>query len=83
MYKRQVFDRFSKLEENRNPTFGEGSGLGLAVVKALVAGMNGTVKASLENNPDSEKSRGMKISIIFPSPKVVNADISSDLEDID
>ena len=78
-----VFDRFSKLEENRNPTFGEGSGLGLAVVKALVAGMNGTVKASLENNHDSEKSRGIKISIIFPSPNVINADISSDLEDID
>ena len=61
-----LFDRYMKLEENRNTVSGEGSGLGLAVVKELVEGMNGTVKASLKSEQESEKSRGIEISMIFP-----------------
>ena len=61
-----LFDRYMKLEENRNTVSGEGSGLGLAVVKELVEGMNGTVKASLKSKQESEKSRGIEISMVFP-----------------
>ena len=78
-----LFDRFSKLEENRDSVLGEGSGLGLAVVKALVEGMNGTVTASLETNQDSGKRNGINIALCFPKSLIISPDLFSDMEDID
>ena len=78
-----LFDRFAKLEENRNPLLGDGSGLGLAVVKGFVEGMNGTVTASLENNQLADGNQGLKISMFFPIPKTIIADLHENIEDID
>lgn len=78
-----LFDRFTKLEENRDSALGEGSGLGLAVVKALVEGMNGTVTASLKTDQDSGKRNGINIALCFPQSLMFSPDPFSDMEDID
>lgn len=78
-----LFDRFVKLEENRNPSRGEGSGLGLAVVKALVTGMNGTITARPKTNRGYETYSGINISMIFPTAQTLSPDSASDQEDID
>ena len=62
-----LFDRFVKLEENRNPERGEGSGLGLAVVKALVTGMNGTIAANTKNDRENNVNNAINFSMIFPT----------------
>ena len=64
-----LFDRFVKLEENRNPERGEGSGLGLAVVKALVTGMNGTIAANTKNDRENDVNNAINFSMIFPTPQ--------------
>ncbi len=78
-----LFERFVRLEENRNPALGDGSGLGLALVQALVEGMNGTVSAGLEGDLESSQRRGIKISMSFPLSKTVSFDRGFGAEDID
>ena len=61
-----LFDRFTRLEEHRDPSQTDGVGLGLAVVKSLVEGMGGAVKAEFSSDQAGEKPSGLQISLMFP-----------------
>jgi len=54
-----IFDRFFRIDRSRSGSHG-GSGLGLSIVKAIVTGHGGNIKA------ESEPGRGTRISFTLP-----------------
>tara|TARA_Y100000287_G_scaffold161429_1_gene140845 strand:+ start:177 stop:1412 length:1236 start_codon:yes stop_codon:yes gene_type:complete len=61
-----LFDRFTRLEEHRDPSRSDGVGLGLALVKSLVEGMGGVVKADFSSPNTEDQNCGLQISLFFP-----------------
>lgn len=63
-----MFDRFTRLEEHRDSSRGEGAGLGLSVVRSLMEGMGGDVICRPNHNLDGLQQSGMVVELHLPNP---------------
>ena len=60
-----LFERFTRLEEHRDPSRSDGVGLGLALVKSLVEGMGGTVTGGCNIEATDNEPHGLQVCIRF------------------
>ncbi len=70
----KIFDRFYRVDNRDNREIG-GTGIGLALVKALTEGLGGTVKVE-----KSEPGRGTTFVLTFPIRRAVSDDALTDEE---
>ncbi len=64
-----IFERFTRIEEHRNAAHTEGSGLGLALVKSLMKGLEGTVSCHSNHPPLKSTAEGLVVKLQFPHLK--------------
>jgi len=60
-----LFERFTRLEEHRDPSRSDGVGLGLALVKSLVEGMGGSVTGGCNIEATDNEPHGLQVCISF------------------
>lgn len=60
-----LFERFTRLEEHRDPSRSDGVGLGLALVKSLVEGMGGSVTGGCNIKATDNEPHGLQVCISF------------------
>ena len=60
-----LFERFTRLEEHRDPSRSDGVGLGLALVKSLVEGMGGSVTGGCNIEATDNATHGLQVCISF------------------
>lgn len=70
---RHIFEPFSQ-EQHDARSFYQGTGLGMSIVKSLIAKMNGTLEI------ESEKGVGSKFTVTIPFEIANNADVADTLE---
>jgi signal transduction histidine kinase len=72
----KIFDRFRRLEENRDPNQTDGSGLGLALTRSLIEGMDGLIEL-MPNETFDPSQPATVLRLQFPceqiKPKTVQA----------
>lgn len=62
----RVFERFTRIEEYRNPENIDGAGLGLAVAKELTRLMNGSIQLRPNRDINGRTTQGCKVEVSFP-----------------
>lgn len=68
-----VFDRFHRLERFRTVSNGDGSGLGLAVVRELIEAMNGTARIMANRTSDEDLPPGAIVEMLLPAHRSTTA----------